>query len=276
MSDPNLILTVPFGMIVATGLGLEGYAKHRSPGSSKYFRGKTIMIDLALEGGRPAFKYYDEGGWRDAAGDTIAALAAILAGKRTKTALSNNAFSVTPLSAYRRVFLGSTSGALLELSPAVPLIEYVNHACHEELTVEQVARSIGRPSPAARAVRLYMVLAPVEFLLMTNLTPEEYAWYATHRPGKMFRQVIFTELATEHPELVAASRYEEARRELTEHPTKKTKVIAMGEFLNEIPNRDWVGYRGKAQGGLYTGDRNALSLWPFPSSIPRSWDLHGD
>jgi len=272
MSETNLILTVPHGMIVATGLGLEGYAKHRSPGSGKYFRGKTIMVDLGLEAGRPSFRFFDEGGWRDAAGDTVAALAAVQAGKRTKTALSNNAFSVTPLSAYRRVFLGMTAGALLELGPAAPMIEYVNHACHEELTVEQVARSIGRPSPSPRPVRLAMVLAPVQFLLMTNLTPEEYAWYATHRPGKIFRQVLFTELATEHPEIVAASRYQEARAELTEHPTKKTKVIAVGEFLDDIPYRDWVGYKSPARGGLYAGDRNGLALWPFPASIPRNWD----
>ena len=276
MSDVNLILTVPYGIIVATSLGLEGYAKHRSPGSGKYFHGKTIMVDLAVENDRPAFAYHDEGGWRDAAGDTVAAIAAVRAGKRTKTALSNYGFSVTPLSAFRRLFLAKTAGELLQMGAPVPLIQFVNHACHEELTTDQVARSIGRPSPETRSTRLFMVVEPVPFLVMTNLTVEEYAWYATHRPGKIFRQVLFTELGEEHPEIVAASRYEDARDELRTKPSKKTKVIAVGEFLTEIPYRDWVGYRGGARGGLYAGNRDGLSLWPFPPSIPRSWDIHVD
>jgi hypothetical protein len=276
MSDVNLILTVPYGIIVATSLGLEGYAKHRSPGSGKYFHGKTIMVDLAIENGRPAFAYHDEGGWRDATGDTIAALAAVRAGKRTKTALSNYGFSVTPLSAFRRLFLAKTSGELLEMASPIPLIQFTNHVCHEELTTDQVAGSIGRPSPEKRSARLLMVIEPVPYLVMTNLTSEEYAWYATHRPGKIFRQVLFTELGEEHPEVVAASRYEEAREELRAKPTKKTKVIAVGEFLDDIPFHDWTGYRGGECCGLYAGDRNGLSLWRFPAAIPRSWDIHVD
>jgi hypothetical protein len=274
MSDLNLILTVPYGLIVATSLGLEGFAKHRSPGSAKYFRGETIQIDLALDGDKPAFRFLDEGGWRDATGDAIAALAAVRSGKRTKTALSNDGFNITPLAAYKRLFLVKTGGHLLEMGPAAPLLEFVNHACHQELTTDQVARSIGRPVPAARTSRLLMIVEPIQFLVMTNLTPEEYAWYVTHRPGKIFRQVMFTELVEEDHEVVAASRYEEAREELAAKPTKKTKVIALGEFLDDVPFHAWVGYRREAQGGLYVGDRNGISLWPFPTSIPRSWDVH--
>ncbi len=272
MSDLNLILTVPYGLIVASQLGLEGFAKHRSPGSAKYFRGKTILIDLALEGDRPAFRFLDEGGWRDATGDAIAALAAVRGGKRTKTALSNDGFNVTPLSAYRRLILNKTGGHLLEMESPKRLLEFVNHACHEELTTDQVARSIGRTVPVKRTVRLYMILEPIQFLVMTNLTPEEYSWYVTHRPGKIFRQVMFTELSAEDDELAAASRYDEAREELTAKPTKKTKVIALGEFLEDVPFRNWVGYKHDAEGGLYVADRNGIYLWSFPKAIPRTWE----
>jgi hypothetical protein len=274
MSDLKLILTVPYGLVVATRLGIEGFAQHRSPGSAKYFRGKTIQIDLALEGDRPAFRFLDEGGWRDATGDSVASLAAVRLGKRTKTALSNDGFNVAPLSAYKRVFLVKTGAHMLEMDQPVQLLEFVKHACHEELTADQVAGSIGRPAPAVRTVRLYMIIEPIQFLVMSNLTPEEYAWYVTHRPGKIFRQVMFTELGAEDDEIVAASRYEEARSELTANPTKKTKVIALGEFLEDVPFRAWVGYKREKQGGLYVDDRNGISLWSFPAAIPRSWDHH--
>jgi len=276
MSDLNLILTVPYGIIVATSLGMEGFAKHRSPGSPKYFRGKTIQVDLALEGDRPAFRFLDEGGWRDASGDAVAALAAVRQGKRTKTALSNDGFNVTPLDAFKRLVLVKTGGHLLEMEQPVKLLEFVKHACHDELTTDQVAGSIGRPAPAKRTVRLYMIIEPIQFLVMSNLTPEEYAWYVTHRPGKIFRQVMFTELKDEDDTVVAASRYDEAREELTAKPTKKTKVIALGEFLDDIPFHAWIGYRREAQGGLYLADRNGISLWAFPASIPRAWDKHDE
>ncbi len=276
MSDLNLILTVPYGIIVATSLGMEGFAKHRSPGSAKYFRGKTIQVDLALEGDRPAFRYLDEGGWRDAQGDTIAALATVRTGKRTKTALSNDGFNVTPLAAYKRLVLAKTGAHLLEMGPAVTLLEFANQSCHEGLTTDQVAQAIGRPSPSGRSARLFLIVEPIQFLAMTNLTPEEYAWYVTHRPGKIFRQVMFTELKEEDDAVVAASRYDEARDELKAKPTKKTKVIALGEFLDDIPFHAWIGYRREAQGGLYVADRNGISLWPFPAAIPRSWDVHDE
>jgi hypothetical protein len=268
----HLILNIPHGSVTATSLGIAGYALHRSPGSGKHFRGKTIMIDLALDGSRPGFAYDDEGGWRDAAGDTVSALAAVSAGKRTKTALSNSGFNVVPLSAYNTIHLVKTGGALLPLAGAVRLRDYVTHACHEELTPEQVAHTIGSLPPAARTPRFFMILAPVQFLLMTNLSPEEYCWYAAHRPGKIFRRVMFTELREDTYDLAAASRFKEAREELLAHPEKKTKSVVFGECLNGIPFHRWVGYPGGVPGGLYVGDRNGISLWPFPQAIPRTWD----
>ncbi len=273
MGQVNLVLNIPHGSVTATSLGIEGYALHRSPGSGKYFRGKTIMVDLALEGDRPAFRFPEEGGWRDADGDALAALAAIRTGKRTKTALSNDGFNVTPLSAYRAVNLVKTGGAVLPMAGPVRLLGYVNHACHEEMTPDQVARSVGQPAPASRAPRLFMVLAPTQFLMLTNLTPEEYGWYASHRPGKIFRRLMFTELREEQDEIAATSRYEEARDELKADPEKKTKSVVFGECLNEVPFHDWVGYGESGRGGLYVGDRDGITLWPFPKAIPRTWDL---
>ena len=135
-----------------------------------------------------------------------------------------------------------------------------------------MAETIGRPSAAERTPRLYMVIAPIQFLMLSNLTPEEYAWYATHRPGKMFRQVMFTELGHEELHMAAESRYNDAKRELIEKVTKKTKSIAFEDCINQIPFQHWVGYHQKAEGGLYVGDRNGLKLYPFPAGIPHSWD----
>jgi len=271
MNKPQLLLTVPAGNITATSLGIEGLAKRRSPGSGKHFSGRSILVDLATDGEKPCYDYLDEGGWRDSLGDTVAALTGVKDGSRTKTALSNSAFNCTPITAFQSCHLVKTGGISLPLGEAISLLTYSNHTCDERMTTEQVAHSIGQPSSGKRTPRLYMVICPIQFIMLSNLTPLEYAWYATHRPGKIFRQVMFTEIRDEQPHIAAESRFVNARRELEEKVTKKTKTIVVEDCINQVPFEDWTGYRQEAKGGLYVGDRNGLSLYPFPANIPHSW-----
>jgi len=273
MADVNLILTIPQGAMTATSLGIEGLARHRSPGSGKHFRGRKVYVDLALTAdGQPDFEYLDEGGWRDTLGDTRKALATVTDGKRTKTALSNNAFSCTPLSAYRRCFLVKTGGEVLELEPDVELHRFADHTCLESMSPGDVARAVGRPEPAVRKPRLYLVLSPVELVILSNLTPEEYAWYATHRPGKMFRQVVFTELRADQTQLAALSRYVDARQELEQQPAKKTKTVVSEDCLNQVPFENWLGFSHEERHALYAANRERIGVWRFPVEIPRLWE----
>jgi len=272
MNDPQLILAIPSGNVTATSLGVNGLAQRRSPGSGKHFRGRSILIDLATDGEKPGFDYLDEGGWRDAFADTVTALAGVKAGSRTKTALSSYAFNCVPISAFQKCHLVKTGGESLALGDKQTLLTYSDHTCNERMTTEQVALAIGQPASGIRTPRLYMVIRPTQFIMLSNLTPEEYAWYATHRPGKIFRQVMFAEIKAEQPQLAAQSRFIDARKELEENSTKKTKTIVSGDCFNQIPFRDWIGYRHEVRGGLYVGDRNSLNLYPFPAEIPYSWD----
>lgn len=275
MSQLNLVLAIPQGSVIATSLGVEGLALHRSPGAGRYFQGREVYVDLAVSGGKPGFTYQEEGGWRDAAGDTAVALDACKDGKkRTKTALSNNGFSITPIEAYQGVALAKTGGQTLSLEPKVELARTKAHtyAWGQTLRPDDIAELAGSAKPAARKPRLYMVLAPVELVVLSNLTPIEYAWYATHRPGKVFRQVMFTELEPSGRGLVADTVYESAVAELTADPTKKTKTVYTGGSLNRVPYQSWVGYAGGAEGGLYMADREHIVLWKLPAAHPRSWD----
>ncbi|MGC4113840.1 MAG: hypothetical protein QM765_04125 [Myxococcales bacterium] len=149
-SKLNLLLTVPQGAITATNLGIEGYTWHRSPGSGKYFQGRYVLVDLALENARPAFRFLDEGGWRDANADTMEALEATLGGKRTKTALSNNAFSCTPIDAFQSIYLVKTGGETQQLENAGTLATFRESACNEGMSPEQ-NRLGGRPAGAGNA-----------------------------------------------------------------------------------------------------------------------------
>lgn len=272
MADINLILAVPQGVITATSLGVEGLAWHRSPGSGKYFHGRKIMVDLAVESDRPTFEFLDEGGWRDADADTAAAMEAVVAGKRTKTALSNNAFSVTPPSAYRAVYLVKTGGEALRMVSGGPLHRFPPGDCREEMPPSAVAAALDLPDQPMRRPRLYMVLGPVQLILLSNLTPTEYAWYATHRPGKVFRQVMFAELEADQPQLAARSRYADARLELEVHPEKKTKTVVTDDSMGDVPFHAWTGYDQPDVGGLYVADRDGVSVWRFPAEIPREWE----
>jgi hypothetical protein len=272
MAESRLILSLPHGILTATSLTAEGFAKHRSPGSGKYFHGRTVLITLAQNGDKPGFRFLDEGGWRDANADAAAAIEATHAGKKTKTALSNNAFSCTPVSAYRDIYLVKTGGAALALGSAAPVATFKSHECHEGMTPAEIAKIIGQPEPAQRTPRLFMTLAPVEMLVFSNLTPAEYAWYATNRPGKVFRQVMFAEVRADARHLVAEAILHADKAELLNNASKKTKTLLLGDSFNHIQFPAWVGYDNEAQGGLYVADREGVSVWGFPATIPRAWE----
>ena len=272
MDSVNLVLTIPHGSLVATSLGIEGLARHLSPGSGKYYQGRAIFVDLALRDGAVPFTFLPEGDWRDASGDTATAVAAVLAGKRTKTALSNNAFSITPLTAYETAYVVKTGGQVLELQRGTELASFASGACGDGMTPESIAGAIGVKGPAKREPRLYAIFAPIELLVLSNLTPVEYAWYATRRPGKIFRQLCFTELNADQSQLAAGNRYQNARREILENPRKKTKTIAVQDLLNAVPFEAWTGYGHEAEGGLYVADRSRVLLARFPAEIPFAWE----
>jgi hypothetical protein len=272
MERLNLVLTIPHGSVIATSLGVDGLAHHLSPGSGRHFHGRAIFVDLALAEGAAAFSYLEEGGWRDAAGDTSRALQEVVSGKRTKTALSSNGFTTTPLDAYRRVLLVKTGGQALDMGTAAEIARFEPAPCKESMAPGEVARAIGAAEPARREPRLYSIFAPLELLVLSNLTPIEYAWYATHRPGKVFRQVCFAELRTDQSQLAASSRYENARKEIRENPKKKTKTVAVQDLLNAVDFEEWVGYGDPTAGGLYFGDRTRLVRTPFPVEIPHAWE----
>lgn len=270
----NLLMSLPVGSITATSLSIEEFARHRSPGSGKYYQGRSILISLALKDGRPDFQYLDEGGWRDVWKDTEDAIRGALGGKRTKTALSNRSFSCTPISAYQDVYLAKTGGQILKMVQG-ERISFRESTCYEEMTPEEIAAAIGQPQQQTRKPRLYMIIAPTDFLVLSSLTPAEYAWYATHRPGKIFRHILFTELDESrvgHAFLLAEEIYRSAYTELTENRNKKTKTIVMGDCLNRIPFTTWVGYDREEPGGLYVGNKQSVGLWGFPEKILRSWE----
>lgn len=272
MERLNLVLTIPHGSVIATGLGVEGLAHHLSPGSGRHFHGRGIFIDLALAGEGAAFSFLEEGGWRDTAGDTVRAIQEVRGGKRTKTALSSDAFTITPFEAYRKVYLVKTGGQALEMAAAADVARFEAAPCRESMAPGEVAKAIGAAEPARREPRLYAIFAPIELLVLSNLTPVEYAWYATHRPGKVFRQVCFSELRTDQPQLAASSRYENARKEIAANPKKKTKTIAVQDLLNAVEFEEWVGYGDATAGGLYFGDRTRLVRTAFPVEIPHPWE----
>ncbi|MBP7126150.1 hypothetical protein KBD49_07275 [Myxococcota bacterium] len=272
MSSPRLILILPQGSVLATSLGIDGLAKHLSPGSGKHFQGRSLFLELRTTDHRPDFQFLDEGGWRDAQGDSRAALEAVAAGKRTKTALSNSGFLCTPLSAIQQIHVVKTGGEALALDPVERLLSLPPGDCPENLPPQEIARRIGQAEPASRKPRMYMVLSPLELLVISNLSPSEYAWYATRRPGKVFRQCCFAELDLQHVPWVAETRFQSSLEEITRKPTKKTKTVAMSNLMNEAPFHRWIGYDRTEEGGLYLADRDSLWLARFPKTIPFPWE----
>lgn len=272
MSNLNLILSVPQGAVTATSMGVEGFARHNSPGSGKHFKGRKLFIDLAINNQTPGFEFQNDGGWRDSKTDAKKALIAAASGKHTKTALSNNAFSCTPIDAYQKIYLVKTAGKVMELDLGEKLHEFKTHDCHEEMSLEEVAASAGCPENRERTTHLYLVISPIQLLIVSSLTPSEYAWYATHRPGKVFRQVLFAEVQPNQSGLAAESRFTNARHEINTLPNKKTKTIVSGDCINQVRFQTWFGYENQNEGGLYVANHKEINIWRFPKEVPVNWD----
>jgi len=149
---------------------------------------------------------------------------------------------------------------------------FKSHDCHEGISLSEITAEAGTTDQTERGSHLYLVMCPIQLLLLSNLSPVEYAWYATHRPGKVFRQVVFSELQSVQSRLAAESRFISARQEINAHPEKKTKTIVSGNCINETPFRVWYGYDESTEGGLYVADQEQIKLWHFPSEIPAVWD----
>ncbi len=165
-----------------------------------------------------------------------------------------------------------TGGQVLTLDPLAQVMALPAGDCPENLPPQEIARRIGQPEPATRKPRMYMVLSPLELLVISNLSPVEYAWYATRRPGKVFRQCCFVELDLQHAPWVAETRFQNSIREITEKPSKKTKTLALLNLLNQTPFHQWIGDDRKQEGGLYLADRDSLLLARFPEVIPFPWE----
>ncbi len=105
-----------------------------------------------------------------------------------------------------------------------------------------------------------MVVVPTDFLVLSSLTPVGYAWYPTHRPGKIFRHILFAELDESkvgHAFLVAEEICRSAYTELTMYRKKKAKTIIMGNRLNRIPFTTWVGYDREEPGDCTSETRRS-------------------
>lgn len=164
--------------------------------------------------------------------------------------------------------LVKTSAKALSLSGPEKVATFTNHVCDSDLSTDEVSKAAGLPVPAQRLPRLYLVLAPVEFLILSNLTPEEYLWYSTHRAGNMFRQVMFTEVL---PTSSRAWPKASTRAPCASWKTsaRRPRPCCRATASTTCRSASGWGYASQS-GGLYVGDRNHAMLAALP---PHSRDL---
>ena len=158
------------------------------------------------------------------------------------------------------------------MQPGEQIAQFRGRASAENLSPDEIAQVAELPAVEKRGTHYYLVISPVEMLVLSNLTPAEYVWYATHRSGKLFRQLLFAELSQHMRDVASRDVFETALEELTDTPRKKTKTVMLGQCFAQIPYSGWRGYGEAAVGGLYGGDRDGAILWRFPKEIPHAFE----
>lgn len=243
--DKHLYLIVhPINALVASQLDPHQFAEHYTIGSSKHYEGKVVFAELD-----PAFRdpYFDI--------DHYLALTEALpdgSPKKTKFISSYAVLEHIDLKALRKLYLVTTSGKALELSP-------------------QPYTAVNEPG----LVRVYQEICPLTNLVASTLDQRAFARYLTSETkSKGAPKILFTQYEfdvdaflrkNQNRDLLTSpipdtypNRLHDYLLELKEVGSKKTKTISLNSTFTSV---SWRLIRH----GFWFGCANELVFFPMPT-----------
>lgn len=239
------VIVHPINALVASQLTPDKFAEHYTIGSSKHYAGKVIFAELDLNFRDP---HFDIDHYLDLTEPTPDGQP-----KKTKFISSYAVLEHIDLKAIKKLYLVTTEGKALELSPA----PYT---------------AVNEPG----LVRIYQEICPLTNLVASTLDQRAFASYITTgtrskgAPKILFTQYEFnvdTFLRNNHNRDMLSSpipdtypnRLHDYLLELKEVSEKKTKTISLNSTLTAV---SWQLLRH----GFWFGGADELVFFPMPSS----------
>lgn len=232
----------PNSALIASELDPKDFGRHYAIGYPKNYKGKVIFAEIDIEYRHPYFKI-----------DEVLELCKKDGGpKRTKFISSYRVLEHLELSAFKSVYLVTTSGRILELEKT------------EKYTIEHEKEKI----------RIYQMMAPLYFLLASNLTPPQLGRHVSDQPYKgvpksamvQFDVDIDNILNMDESEVMYSSPLpsihpgylRKSLGELAGKDDKKTKTISLNSIFDHVPFT-------KMKHGLWISDAENQLFYALPS-----------
>lgn len=238
------MIVFPINALVSSQLEPQQFGEHYTMGSAKHFSGKVIFAELNINYRNNYFdidKYLKE---------TVAHSDGTP--KKTKFISSYNVLEHVDLDAIDKLFLVTTNGKVLMLTPG-------------EFTA---------PSETG-LIRIFQEITPLETLVATNKNHKEFGEFiTTQSKSKGAPKVLFTEIDFDierffemnknkeifHIDLPSVNpyRFYDCITELQEKPDKLTKTISLGTLLRDISYKF-------LKHGLWFAEGEKIKFFPMPT-----------
>jgi hypothetical protein len=238
------LILFPNEALVASQLTPEEFGKHYSIGSPRHFTGKVIFVEVNTSY-RQEYLGIDE---------YLKILDSSSLGrpKRTKFVRSYRVLEHVDFSAFEKLYLVTTDGAVLGLEQSQkPTYSDKSH------------------------VRLYQEICPLRLLVASSMDPSRFGQYITGETlSKGAPQIFFTQYDIDVEETVNdnsvhafnmgplpnvnPTNLPTALKELHEDPMKKTKTVSLN------PNLDYISYKVIKHGFWFSGGSQTV-FYRMPS-----------
>lgn len=242
----HLYMTVfPVNSLIASQLEPAAFGEHYAVGSSKYYSGKTIFVEVDIDFRDP---YFDIDG---ALAETVPHADTGLP-KRTKFICSYGVLVHVPFSALRDLYLVTINGKVLPLQ-------------------KQPYTVVNQPG----MIRMYQEICPLESFVASTKDQREFGKFITRETkSKGAPKIVFTQVDFNIHEFfeqnkgrdihvcqipnVNPYRVRDCINELASHPEKLTKTISLGSVLKD------VSYR-LVRHGVWFVDGDEMIFYGMPS-----------
>ncbi len=231
----------PNGALIASELNPEDFGKHYAVSYPKNYEGKVIFAEIDINFRNPYFQIDDVLKVCEKPDGTP---------KRTKFISSYRVLEHIDLSAFKSMYLITRSGKMLEIEK------------REDYKLEHKEEKI----------RIYQLMAPLYYLIASNLTPPAFGDYVCSEPHKGVPRSAMIQIDIDIESIlnmkdiiyssplpnVHAGYLKDSLMELKNDPTKKTKTISLTSIFDQLPFM-------KIKHGIWINEKGKQIFYPIPS-----------
>ncbi len=235
-------LIYPNSALVASQLEAKDFGRHYAVGYPKNYKGKVIFAEIDINYRHPYFAI-----------DEVLEECKSVDGrpKRTKFISSYRVLEHLSTDSFMCLYLVTRSGRILQLKKSNSY----------EITHQP------------ESIRIYQLMAPLYYLVASNLTPPQFGEYVSVTPHKGVPKSAMIQIDIDIDSIlgnteeilyssplpsVHAEYLRQALIELRDHPEKRSKTVSLNSIFDQLPFT-------KIKHGVWINEKDKQIFYPIPS-----------